>query len=105
MINQSPHFNGPSYDPALDHKRLAKQHEVIRDIMLDGRFRTLEEIELLTGYPQASISAQLRHLKKLRFGAHRLVKRRRGDRTRGLYEYQILPPIVNIDSMGQFRFA
>ncbi len=83
----APHFNGPDYVPALDQKRLSTQNDRIRDFMLDGRFRTLQEIETALGFPQASISAQLRHLKKPRFGAYTLNKRRR--KLAGLFEYQL----------------
>ena len=58
--------------------------------MLDGRWRTLGDIATLTGYPEASISAQLRHLRKERFGRHRVEKRHAGN---GLYEYRLLPPL------------
>lgn len=85
-------FNGPEYEPENDQRRLSKQHIRIRELMLDGQWRTLGEIAARTGDPQASISAQLRHLKKDRFGAFRLEKQRRGDRKRGLYEYRLKPP-------------
>jgi predicted phage-related endonuclease len=42
-----------------------------------GRWMTLDEIHQATGDPEASISAQLRHLRKYRFGAHDIRKRRR----------------------------
>ena len=90
MFDQSEEikgFNGPSYSPALDSKRLNKQHVRIRNLMLDGQWRTLSEIESELGYPQASISAQLRHLRKPRFGRYIIDKRRRGDRSQGLFEY------------------
>lgn len=89
-----PHFNGSDYVPALDHPRLARQHERIRDLMLDGEWRTLDEIATLTGDPAASISAQLRHLRKDRFGGWLIEKRSRADRTKGLYEYRMLSPTV-----------
>lgn len=91
-MNKLAHFNGSSYCPELDHSRLANQHEIIKDIMLDEHWRTLSEIENMTGFPQSSISAQLRHLKKNRFGGFRLEKQRRGDRSKGLFEYRVLPP-------------
>ncbi len=78
---------GPDYDPDLDHPRIQKQHERIRDFMLDGVWRTLREIEDALGYPQASISAQLRHLRKPKFGGYRMVKRRR--HVQGLWEYHV----------------
>jgi len=92
MPKHEPHFNGPTYQPSFDWSRLSRQHERVRDLMLDGRWRTLHEIEALTGDPSASISAQLRHLRKARFGSFVVHKRARGDRSRGLYEYCLLRP-------------
>lgn len=60
--------------------------------MIDGKFRTLSEIARETGDPEASISAQLRHLKKPRFGSYIIEKQRRGDRNQGLFEYRLLMP-------------
>jgi hypothetical protein len=83
-------FNGPEYDPKYDQARLTGQILRIFNVMRDGRWRTLGEIEALTGDPQASISAQLRHLRKKRFGAHIVLRLPRGDREHGLFEYQLL---------------
>src|SRR5579864_8719094 len=59
--------------------RLRKQREVIRDVMLSAgqcaTWLTLDELAKLTHYPPASISAQLRHMSKPRFGAYEVVKR------------------------------
>lgn len=77
---------GPAYDPDLDGERLANQHEAIRDYMLARKWRTLAEIEERLHYPQASISAQLRHLRKPEFGSYILTKRRRSG---GTWEYRI----------------
>ncbi|MGB7282961.1 MAG: hypothetical protein WBE13_11925 [Candidatus Acidiferrum sp.] len=56
-----------------------KQREVIRDVMLSAgqcaTWLTLDELTKLTHYPPASISAQLRHMRKPRFGAYTVVKR------------------------------
>ena len=87
-IFDAPHFNGPDYIPKLDHARLSTQMGQIKALMMDGKFRTLGEIEAKTGYPQASISAQLRHLKKDRFGGYTLNKQRRT--LEGLFEYQVV---------------
>ena len=87
-----PHFNGPAYSPKHDHARLTGQIARIRALMLDGCWRTLSEIEAATGDPAASISAQLRHLRKPKFGSHRVDKRTRGQRSAGLYEYRVAPP-------------
>lgn len=82
---------GPDYDEDLDGERVAKQHERIRDLMLDGSWRTLDDIAEHTGDPASSISAQLRHLRKTRFGGYAVEKRRRGDEKGGLWEYQVRP--------------
>lgn len=88
-MNAEPHFNGPEYQPELDFVRLTGQIERIRNIMMDGKWRTLSDIECLTGDPAASISAQLRHLRKPRFGGYVVDKRRRGNRRAGLFEYRV----------------
>lgn len=85
------HFNGSDYVPAIDDARLTRQHERVRECMIDGAWRTLDEIAALTRDPVASISAQLRHLRKARFGGWIVEKRSRSDRARGLYEYRLLP--------------
>ena len=58
---------------------LRRQKEVIRDVMLSAgqcaTWLTLDELAKLTHYPPASISAQLRHMRKPRFGAYEVVKR------------------------------
>ena len=75
-----------------------RQREVIRDVMLSAgqcaTWLTLEELARLTHYPPASISAQLRHLRKPRFGGYAVVKRSRrmpggmrGDGFGTLWEY------------------
>lgn len=83
------HFNGPEYVPARDHARLTRQIDRIRELMLDGRWRTLDEIAIATGDPAASVSAQLRHLRKERFGGYTVDRQGRGG---GLFEYRVLRP-------------
>ena len=83
-------FNGSDYVPELDQQRLSGQILRIRELMIDGKYRTLSEIEQITNDPQSSISAQLRNLRKDRFGKHILNKRRVGNRRDGLFEYQLL---------------
>lgn len=88
--NQPIRFDGPAYSREHDQARLTGQIQRVFDVMKDARFRTLDEIHELTGDPHASISAQLRHLRKARFGSHTVKRRYRGDRSRGLYEYQLI---------------
>ena len=82
-------FDGPDYDPKYDLIRLRGQMSRIWHLMIDGQWRTLSEIEAATHDPQASISAQLRHLRKPRFGSYVVDKRPRGERERGLFEYRL----------------
>jgi hypothetical protein len=91
----SPHFNGPAYEPEYDHARLTGQLLRIWTTMKDRRWRTLHEIALATGDPESSISAQLRHLRKPRFGSHTVERRARGDRAAGLHEYRLIPTLAN----------
>lgn len=83
-------FDGSNYIPRFDDKRLRGQLKRVWDCMKDERWRTLAEIEVITNDPQASISAQLRHLRKERFGSHFISKRSRGARESGLFEYQLV---------------
>lgn len=85
-----PKFNGPEYKTVADHKRLGSQHLRIKMLMSDGKWRTLSCIEQQTGDPSASISAQLRHLRKPRFGAFTVERRPCGNRDNGLFEYRVL---------------
>lgn len=80
-------FNGPAYEPKRDTERLSNQFDAIFELMKDGVWRTLPEIETATGYPQASISAQLRHARKERFGGHTVNRRHIKN---GLFEYQLV---------------
>ena len=83
-------------------KRVARrrQRDVLRDVMLSARecetWLTLEELAMLTYYPPASISAQLRHLRKPQNGGF-VVKKRprisdvilRGEDFGTVWEYQL----------------
>jgi hypothetical protein len=91
---REPHFNGPDYDPEFDHSRLSTQIERVKSFMMDGAWRTLGEISDGTGDPHASVSAQLRHLRKERFGSYVIEKQYRGEREMGLWEYRLLPPVA-----------
>lgn len=83
-------YNGPVYEPMLDEIRLRKQSARIFRLMIDGEWRTLKEINEETKDPPASISAQLRHFRKRRFGSHTVDKRRIGDDIGGLWEYRLI---------------
>ena len=58
-------FGGVTYDPVRDRERLGKQMVRVIEAMLDGQWRSLEQIKKLTGDPEASISARLRDIRKI----------------------------------------
>ena len=78
---------------------LRTQREVLRDVMLSagecGAWLTLHELAGLTHYGEASISAQLRHLRKPQYGGFVVEKRLRvGQVVRGteigsVWEYRL----------------
>jgi hypothetical protein len=65
--------------PLAAQPRSPLQRDVVRDVMLGARecdaWLTLEQLAHMTSYPPASISAQLRHLRKQQHGGYRLEKR------------------------------
>ena len=87
---------GPAYDERVDGARVRRQMQDIRDYMVylsnysePFAWRTLAEISKALAYPEASVSAQLRHLRKEQFGGYRMEKRRRTKRT---WEYAVFLP-------------
>lgn len=82
-------FAGATYDAQYDQKRLTSQIDRIRIVMSDGVYRTLQEIAAITGDGEASISAQIRNLRKPQHGSFLIDRRVRGDRAAGLYEYAL----------------
>lgn len=84
-IDFRPHFDGLTYDPALDHERLTVQLNRVKKLMSDGLWRSLETISKATGDKEASVSARLRDLRKPKFGGYQIDRRRFG----GLFEYRM----------------
>lgn len=99
-------FDGSTYSPDLDESRLTSQLDRVKTLMLDGKWRTLGEISLVTQGSEASISARLRDLRKERFGSYQVERRRRGDPSDGLFEYRIITHHqFQFDETGQGVFA
>ncbi len=82
--------------------RMPTQLDVVRQVMLlaaqYGSWVTLEELARKTHFPEPSISAQLRHLRKEQHGGFAVEKRRRTSdevlRTNArerVWEYQVKP--------------
>lgn len=87
-------FDGAPFDPTEDGERLSRQLFAVRSLMLDGRWRTFVQIQESIGMgTEAAISARLRDLRKPRFGAYEVL-RRRVPGTKGLYEYRVVPPTL-----------
>lgn len=85
MTSPAPSFPGEDFVPARDAVRLFNQLQRVRNLMLDGRARTVAEIAALTGDPETSVSAQLRHMRKAQYGSYVVDKRIRT--APALYEY------------------
>ena len=78
-------FDGDDYSDKRDRKRLTGQIERVYNCIKDGRWYSLDEIASITGDPHASVSAQLRNLRKVKFGSHQIERKHRGE---GLYHYR-----------------
>jgi hypothetical protein len=85
-MRRSYNFDGETYDPKRDKVRLNEELYQVWRVFQDGVFWTLAELEQTTGYPQASISARLRDLRKPRFGGWNVERRYVAD---GLHEYRV----------------
>ena len=82
-------FDGSDYKPKHDKNRLKGQILRVFNAVKFGDWFTLDELHHITNDPHASISAQLRHLRKEKFGSYNIEKRPRGDRSTGLWEYRL----------------
>jgi hypothetical protein len=81
-------FDGPTYSPGEDDARLTEQIRRVFDALNGRGWKTVSEIAAETRDPEPSVSAQLRHLRKARFGLWNVEKRRRPGFVH-LWEYRI----------------
>lgn len=86
MLNNEPKFDGDDYNHTRDYSRLKGQILDIFDLMKDGKWRSLAEIEEITGHGQSSVSAQLRNLRKDKFGSYKV---ERVHVQNGFYKYRL----------------
>lgn len=89
LARKKPDFDGATYDSNHDKARLTGQMLRVFQAMMDGRWRTLNDVSLITGDPEASVSARLRDLRKNKFGAYVVDRRRRGHDDVGYFEYRV----------------
>jgi len=85
-INSGADFDGKTYVPELDKARLTGQLKRVYDVLSDGHWYTLRGISVRAEAPESSCSARLRDLRKDKFGAH-TVDRKRG--LKGLFYYKL----------------
>lgn len=90
MTQQDLLFDGATFDPELDAKRLTCQLQRVFQLMKDGEWRSLAEIQEHVGGSEAGISARLRDIRKPLGGSYTVERRRRGEAERGLFEYRVL---------------
>lgn len=81
-------FDGETFSQERDGQRLTFQLDRVREWALRQEWFTLAGAHEALGYPEASISARLRDLRKQRFGAYMVS---RVYRDNGLFEYRVRP--------------
>jgi hypothetical protein len=84
-----PEFDGDDYQPDRDKPRLTGQIKEVFSLISDQEWHTVRRIAAITGHPEPSVSAQLRNLRKERFGGHTIEREYRGS---GLYVFRLAPP-------------
>ena len=72
----------------LDVTGFGRQHMDVWTLMRDGTWRTLQEISIATGWPEASVSARLRDFRKREYENVNVLRRLRKGEAR-LYEYRV----------------
>ena len=84
-------FDGQTFEPKHDRKRLSGQLGRVFSFMQDDRWHTLNEIQVECGGSTASVSARLRDLRKDWCGKHTVERRRVQDPyVPGLFEYHLI---------------
>ena len=84
-------IQGETFEPIHDELRLGRQALAVMRVMKDGEWRTLREIvEAIGGGSEAGVSARLRDFRKAAYGSHVVNRRRRGDESKGVFEYQVV---------------
>ena len=79
-------FDGVTINDERDNGRLQAQLTEVRLLVTNMGWWTLGEIARATGYPEASVSARLRDLRKAKFGSFN-VERKYVER--GIWAYRV----------------
>lgn len=74
-----PAFDGATFDQQLDLVRLRSQLNDVKLFMVQsgGEWYTLNQLARGLGYPESSISARLRDLRKPKNGGYEIARRRK----------------------------
>ena len=84
----TPEFDGDDYVSSRDKPRLTQQIHQVRMYMENNNWLSVKQISDDLNFPEPSVSAQIRNLRKEKFG-NRIVERRyQGN---GLYEFKLMP--------------
>lgn len=88
-MNAAFDFDGATYVPEQDQARLSTQLLTVRRVMFRhlNEYLTPDQLEALTGYRWASISARLRDLRKSKFGGFDIERQSRG---KGQWAYRLV---------------
>ena len=79
-------FDGETYDRDRDGARLAYQMSAVVSLVKNGSWWTLKDLSRTTGYPESSVSARLRDLRKPKFGSFNVERKYI---SRGLWAYRV----------------
>lgn len=85
-------FDGETYDSSRDRVRLKNQLSVVKLYMMSGLWWTLAELAKATDYPESSISARIRDLRKEKFGGYTINRKRVSG---GTYAYRMVGGVVS----------
>jgi hypothetical protein len=85
IFDLAPRIDGPEIEPA-DQIRLSSQVSRVLAYMVGGEWHTLSEIARACQCSEPSASSRLRDLRKLRFGAWTVNRRRR---SQAIWEYRV----------------
>jgi hypothetical protein len=79
-------FDGATYEPERDYKRLDKLIDRVFAFMSDGQWHTIPEVAEACGGTQTSVSARIRDLRKEQRGGHKVEAEHVHD---GLWRYRL----------------
>ncbi len=85
---KNPDFDGDDYVSERDKPRLTLQIHQVRMYMEGARWLSVKEISAELNHPEPSVSAQIRNLRKEKFGSRIVERRYQGN---GLYEFRLMP--------------